>query len=219
MTVYSGSSVPAYYPGGLIGDVGDISIDGEFRAASHSGHASLRIGYRPAPSGGQGWAGVYLLYPDHNWGQLPGRNLAGATKLTFWVCADHDTRAEFLVGGIGQTNLPYFDSLPKTSTGMISVSTSWQRHEIDLKGRDLSSVIRGFAVVTSRAQGAEARALFSMMSRLICQASTSLVSSQAMLRRTARKEACPAPRRSMTRRWCCWPISHVGSPMISDAPN
>ena len=159
MTIYSGSSAPAYYPSGPIGDVEDISIDGEFRPASHSGRSSLRIGYRPAPSGGQGWAGAYLSYPDHNWGQLPGRNLAGATRLTFWVCADHDTRAEFLVGGIGQTNLRYYDSL-KASTGMIAVGNSWQRHEIDLKGRDLSSVIGGFAVVTSRAQGAEARALF-----------------------------------------------------------
>ena len=160
MTVYSGSSVPAYYPSGPIGDVGDISIDGEFRAASHSGHSSLRIDYRPAPSGGQGWAGVYLLYPDSNWGQLPGRNLAGATKLTFWVCADQDTRAEFLVGGIGQTDLRYHDSLSKTSTGVIAVSTRWQRHDIDLKGLDLSSVIGGFAVVMSRARGAESRALF-----------------------------------------------------------
>ena len=160
MTIYSGSGVPAYYPSGLIGDVGDLSIDGEFRPASHSGRSSLRIGYRPAPSGGGGWAGLYLLYPDHNWGQLPGRSLAGATKLTFWVCADHDTRAEFLVGGIGQTDLRYFDSLSKTSTGMIAVGTSWQRHEIDLAGRDLSSVIGGFAVVTSRAQGSESRALF-----------------------------------------------------------
>ena len=160
MTIYSGSSVPAYYPSGLIGDVQDISIDGEYRPASHSGRSSLRIGYRPAPSGGQGWAGVYLLYPDHNWGQLPGRNLSGATRLSFWVCADHETRAEFLVGGIGQSDLRYFDSLPKTSTGVIAVGPTWQRHDIDLTGRDLSSVIGGFAVVTSRAQGSEPRSLF-----------------------------------------------------------
>ena len=160
LTVYSGAGVPAFYPSGLIGDIKDISIDGDFRPASHSGHASLRIDYRPAPSGGSGWAGLYLLYPDRNWGLRPGRNLTGATKLTFWVCADHDTRAEFLVGGIGQTNLPYYDSLPKISTGMIQVGPSWQRHEIDLRGRDLSSVIGGFAVVTNRAAGPEARALF-----------------------------------------------------------
>ncbi len=160
MTIYSGSGTPAYYPGGLVGDIKDISIDGEFRAASHSGHSSLRIGYRPAPSGGQGWAGVYLLYPDHNWGQLPGRNLAGATHLTFWVCADHETRAEFFVGGIAQPDAPHVDSLAKTSTGMIAVGPTWQRHEIDLTGRDLSSVIGGFAVVTSRAQGLESRSLY-----------------------------------------------------------
>jgi hypothetical protein len=145
LTIYSGSGLPAYYPSGMIGDVGDISVAPEFRP----GRRSLEIQYRPS-SGGQGWAGVYFLYPDQNWGQFPGRNLAGATELAFWVCADHDTDAEFLVGGLGEPRLPYSDSLSKTSTGVIGVNSTWQRHEIDLRGRDLSSVIGGFAVVTRR---------------------------------------------------------------------
>ena len=86
---------------------------------------------------------VYFLYPDHNWGQFPGRNLAGATKLAFWVCAEHDTQAEFLMGGIDDAKARYSDSLPKVSTGVIAVTSTWQRHEIDLRDRDLSSVIGG----------------------------------------------------------------------------
>src|SRR5450631_4192086 len=115
ITVRSGSGVAAYYPSGMIGDVGDITVEPEFRPSSHSGRSSLRIQYRPAPSGGQDWAGVYFLYPDHNWGQFAGRDLTGATRLTFWVCADRNTRAEFLVGGIREPGLPHFDSLPKAS--------------------------------------------------------------------------------------------------------
>jgi hypothetical protein len=160
MAIYSGSAAPAYYPSGKIGDVDDLTITADFRGVSHFGRSSLKIEYRPALSSAQGWAGVYFLYPDHNWGQFAGRDLAGATRLTFWVCADHDTRAEFLVGGINDAMARYSDSLPKASTGVIAVTSAWQRHQIDLRGRDLSSVIGGFAVVTSRKQDASPRSLF-----------------------------------------------------------
>jgi hypothetical protein len=157
--IYSEPGFGTYYPGGKIGDVGDISIDSEFTGDSHSGRASLRIDYRPALSGSLGWAGVYFLYPDGNWGQFPGRNLSGATKLSFWVCADHDTRAEFFIGGIKDPRFAYFDTLTKISTGVVAVSSTWQRHEIDLTGHDLSSVIGGFGVATSREQDARSSSL------------------------------------------------------------
>jgi hypothetical protein len=157
--IYSEPGFSTYYPGGKIGDVGDISIDPEFKGRSHSGRASLRIDYRPAVSSSLGWAGVYFLYPDGNWGQFPGRNLSGATKLSFWVCADHDTHAEFFLGGIKDPRLAYFDTLPKVSTGVVAVSSRWQRHEIDLTGHDLSSVIGGFGVATSQEQDARSSSL------------------------------------------------------------
>ena len=150
--VYSEPGFSTYYPSGKIGDVADISIDPEFRGNSHSGRTSLRIDYRAALSSSLGWAGVYFLYPDGNWGQFPGRNLSGATKLSFWVCADHDTHAEFFLGGIKDPRLAYFDTVPKISTGIVAVSSTWQRHEIDLTGHDLSSVIGGFGVAMSREQ-------------------------------------------------------------------
>jgi hypothetical protein len=157
--IYSEPGFTTYYPSGKIGDVADLSIDSEFTANSHSGRASLRIDYRPTLSSSRGWAGVYFLYPDGNWGQFPGRNLSGATKLSFWVCADHDTHAEFFVGGIKVPHFAYFDTLPKISTGVVAVSSTWQRHEIDLTGHDLSSVIGGFGVATSREQGARSSSL------------------------------------------------------------
>lgn len=155
--IYSEDGFGAYYPGGRIGDVDDIRVvaDGD-----RVGRASLKIDYRPRHSGGMGWAGIYLLYPDGNWGQFPGRDLTGATKLTFWACADHDTRVEFSIGGIHDPDLPYSDSLQKVSTGIVAVTTAWQRYEIDLKGKDLSSVIGGFAVATSRDQDPDRRSLF-----------------------------------------------------------
>jgi hypothetical protein len=157
--IYSEPTFSAYYPSGKIGDVGDISIDSQFTGSSHSGRASLRIDYRPTLSSSQGWAGVYFLYPDGNWGQFRGRNLSGATKLSFWVCADHDTHAEFFLGGIKDPRFAYFDTLPKISTGVVAVRSTWQRHEIDLTGHDLSSVIGGFGVAMSREQDARSSSL------------------------------------------------------------
>jgi hypothetical protein len=153
--VYAGDGFSAYYPSGRIGDVDDMHI-----VPHHEGGTSLRIDYRPRRSGGLGWAGVYFQYPDDNWGQFPGRNLTGATRLTFWACADHDTYAEFSIGGIHDPHLAYFDSLPKVSTGVVAVQPAWKRYEIDLKGRDLSSVIGGFAFATSRDRDPDARSLF-----------------------------------------------------------
>jgi hypothetical protein len=159
MIIYSEPGFSTYYPSGKIGDVADLSIGSEFTENSHSGRASLRIDYRPTLSSSLGWAGVYFLYPDGNWGQFPGRNLSGATKLSFWVCADHDTHAEFFVGGIKVPHFAYFDTLPKISTGVVAVSSTWQHHEIDLTGYDLSSLIGGFGVATSREQGARSSSL------------------------------------------------------------
>lgn len=149
------SSAPgfsAYYPSGKIGDVADISADQD--------RSSLRIDYRPTRSSGLGWAGIDFLYPDGNWGRFSGRNLSGATLLTFWVCADHDTYAEFSIGGILDFHLPYSDSLTRRSTGLVAVSTTWQRYGIDLKGADLSSVIGALAVATNRDKDARSRSIF-----------------------------------------------------------
>jgi hypothetical protein len=150
--VYSGPGFSAYYPSGKIGDVGDISADQD--------GSSLRIDYRPTRSSGLGWAGIDFLYPDGNWGRLPGRNLSGATLLTFWVCADHDTYAEFSIGQIRDSSLPYSDSLTRRSTGLVAVSTTWQRYGINLKGADLSSVIGALAVATNRDKDRRSRSIF-----------------------------------------------------------
>jgi hypothetical protein len=143
--VYSGDGFGAYYPGGRMGDVDDIRVTPFRMPGDALGRTSLRIDYEPRP-GGAGWAGVYFLYPDGNWGRFPGRNLTGAHRLAFWACADRETRAEFFVGGISDRQFPYSDSLPRISTGVVAVGPGWQRHELDLAGRDVSSVIGGFGL-------------------------------------------------------------------------
>ena len=158
--VYSADGFGAYYPGGRMGDVNDIGVVPPGERGDDGGHTSVQIDYRPQHSGGMGWAGIYFLYPDGNWGRLPGRNLTGATRLTFWGCADHVTRAEFFVGGIHDPQLPHADSLEKTSTGIVPVTPTWHRYEIDLTGKDVSSVIAGFGMATNRGEDQDARSFF-----------------------------------------------------------
>jgi hypothetical protein len=158
--VYSGDGFGTFYPGGRIGDADDIEVAAPGKPGDQTGHVLVRIDYRPRHSNGLGWAGIYFLYPDGNWGQLAGRNLIGATRLAFWACADRAMRAEFYVGGVRDPRLPHVDSLQKVSTGTVSVTPEWQRYEIDLEGRDLSSVIGGFGVSMGRGQDGEPRSLF-----------------------------------------------------------
>jgi hypothetical protein len=155
--IYAGPEFSAYYPSGRMGDVEDISIDGSY---FHSGNAALKLDYRPRRFGGSGWSGLYFLYPDGNWGQIRGRDLTGATKLSFRACSDHETWAEFFVGGIQDPQLPHGDSLKRISTGVVAINSTWQSYEIDLKGRDLSSVIGGFALTLIRDQNPGSRSLY-----------------------------------------------------------
>src|SRR5690349_13518033 len=70
VTVVSGADFSTFYPGGRMGDVDDIEVTRT--DASSSTRSVLRADFRPRASGGNGWAGIYFLYPDGNWGQFPG---------------------------------------------------------------------------------------------------------------------------------------------------
>ncbi|HOV66777.1 MAG TPA: hypothetical protein PLI31_00265, partial [Methanoregulaceae archaeon] len=97
---------------------------------------------------GNRWAGIYWLYPENNWGNLPdGVDLTGHSRLTFWARGQKGGEwAEFKVGGVtGQ----YPDSLSARSTDEIQLSSEWQQYSIDLSGADLSHVIGGFCWVTN----------------------------------------------------------------------
>lgn len=153
----------AYYPSGLMGDIRALSIDHTSSTKPHSGRSSIKITYDPSKQSANGWAGLYFQYPDGNWGEYPGRNLSGATKLAFWVRAAQPTVAEFLAGGINRpprAEHEYSDSFGPLTSGPIKITQEWQRHEIPLIGEDLSSVIGSFAIVFSIAHTGEPRAVY-----------------------------------------------------------
>ncbi|MCP5005601.1 MAG: S8 family serine peptidase [Planctomycetes bacterium] len=134
-----------FSPSGWMGDISSISFDSNWASDCYSGTSCIKIAFS---STGNNWAGLYWQEPENNWGAVPnaGYNITGATKVTFYAKGENGgERVEFFVGGITGA---YPDSLPKTSTGYITLTSSWQKYTIDLTSVDLSSVIGGFGWVT-----------------------------------------------------------------------
>lgn len=135
-----------YFPSGWMGDISSISFDSSWTSNCHTGTNCIKTVFTAK---GSNWAGIYWQEPENNWGTVPnaGYDLTGATKLTFWAKGENGgERIEFFAGGIGG---PHPDSLPKTSTGFITLTGSWQEYTIDLTSKDLSNVIGGFGWVTN----------------------------------------------------------------------
>ena len=142
--------ISAFYPSGWMGDTGDITFNDACTDNPHSSDTCISITY--SPKGSQGWAGIYWLYPDLNWGNSPdARDLTGVTKCEFWARGETGGEmAEYKVGGVSGT---YKDSIqPAVSSGVIVLSDEWEKYTIDLAGKDLSHVIGGFCWVTNKNQ-------------------------------------------------------------------
>jgi len=135
-----------YYPSGWMGDISSISFDSSWTSNCHAGTSCIKNTFTAK---GNNWAGIYWQESENNWGTVPnaGYDLAGATKLTFRAKGGNGgEKIEFFVGGITGTHP---DSLSKTSTGYITLSSSWQEYTIDLTSKNLSHVIGGFGWVTN----------------------------------------------------------------------
>ncbi len=113
-----------------------------------SGDTCIRIEYKN--NSGTRWAGIYWQNPPNNWGTIPGAgfDLRGATKLTFWARGENGGEVinEFKMGGISSGE--YIDS-DSASAGPIQLTKEWRKYEIDLRGKDLSYIIGGFAWATN----------------------------------------------------------------------
>jgi hypothetical protein len=141
-----------FYASGWMGDWGDIKLDVASTDNPHSSPLCLKVTYLGMGSQGNDWAGIYWQYPTNNWGdKTGGRDLTGATMLTFWARgANGGEKGEFKVGGI--TGM-YPDSIqPVVAIGIITLSSEWQQYTIDLTGKDLSHVVGGFCWVTNKDQ-------------------------------------------------------------------
>lgn len=145
--IYSDEGDPYnhYVESGWMGDYGDIGYDAGDTTTPYQGTTAIRIAYSAAASQGQGWAGIYWQHPAYNWGDRTGGfDLTGAARLTFWARGElGGEKVQFLVGGLSG---PYPDSLqPAGTTGVVTLSNTWQQYSIDLTGADLSRIAGGFA--------------------------------------------------------------------------
>ena len=161
LSTFTPINVPGtFYPSGWMGDWGDITLDDASTHSPLSGPTCIKITYSATRSQGKGWAGIYWQYPDSNWGENPeGRNLSGATRLTFWARGNKGgEKAEFKAGGITGK---YPDSIqPLVSADVIDLSIEWQHYTIDLTGKDLSHIIGGFCWVTNKNQNPYGSTIF-----------------------------------------------------------
>jgi hypothetical protein len=126
----------------------DVQLNTNWKNLPFSGNTCVRVAYEN--NSGTRWAGIYWQQPANNWGTVPeaGYDLQGAQKLTFWARGDQGGEViyEFKMGGLSSGQDPDSDS---ASIGPIELSKEWEKYEIDLRGRDLSYVIGGFAWATN----------------------------------------------------------------------
>lgn len=125
---------------------------GDWLQMPHSGTTCIKV-TTTFQAGGGTWAGIYWQYPDNNWGTVPnaGYDLTGADSIVFWAKGENGgERIEFFAFGITGT---YGDSESRwPPMGSITQLTSdWERHSINLSGKNLSYIIGGFAFAVSKA--------------------------------------------------------------------
>jgi hypothetical protein len=139
------SSVANHFiPSGYMGDYGDLKYDGTCKEDAYLGDTCIKIIYSGQASQGARWAGIFWQNPANNWGSVDaGYDLSQATKLTFWArgAKGGERIEEFKVGGLmGE----YSDS-DSATIGPVILNKEWTQYTIDLKGKDMSNIIGGFA--------------------------------------------------------------------------
>jgi hypothetical protein len=143
-----GSIANHFIPSGWMGDSSDLKIDTGVVENSYFGKTCLKITYANKASNGARWAGMYWQNPPNNWGGVDGGfDLQRATKVTFWARGENggERVEEFKIGGImGE----YSDS-DSAGIGPVILDKNWKQYTIDLKGKDLSYLIGGFAWATN----------------------------------------------------------------------
>ncbi|MFH0940462.1 MAG: hypothetical protein V1840_01215 [Candidatus Omnitrophota bacterium] len=143
-----GSIMNHFIPSGWMGDFSDLKIDTGSVENPYFGKSCLKITYMNKASSGARWVGMYWQNPPNNWGGVDGGfDLSRATKVTFWARGEKggERIEEFKIGGImGE----YSDS-DTAGIGPVVLDKDWKQYTLDLKGKDLSYIIGGFAWATN----------------------------------------------------------------------
>jgi exo-beta-1,3-glucanase (GH17 family) len=146
-----------FTPSGWMGDLQAIHFGDCARLSEDWEDRSIETGYAPAPGDTEGWAGIYWLEPENNWGTHPGGyDLSGYSQLRFRARSVAGKGAvKFFVGGVAEGGFPSSMEKPiyaqeAGGKGFVWLTTEWQEFHIDLRNADLSRVIDGFGWVAER---------------------------------------------------------------------
>lgn len=99
MKLGADSEFASYYPTGKMGDVHAIEIETSDTPNPATGNLGVRVKLLPHKLQ-ERWAGVTFQYPENNWGEKPGRDLTGATKIIFRARASRPMKVDVSVGTI-----------------------------------------------------------------------------------------------------------------------
>lgn len=148
-----------FAPSGWMGDIHAIHFTDCAQLGETWEDRVIEIQYTPRANDKKGWAGIYWLEPENNWGIHPGGyDLQDFAQLRFRARSTVEkAKVKFLVGGVYTGTYP--SSIPKpiyaqeaNAKGFVTLSTEWKEFHIDLRGADLSHVIDGFGWVAERAR-------------------------------------------------------------------
>ncbi len=120
-----------YHPTGKMGDFSDFIMDPYYRENPFSGKTCIKVVYKNSDSKKAGWAGLFWLDPQNNWGENHGGyDLRGADKLTFWAKGEKggEKISLFQIGGI----MGKYRDVGTKSIGPITLSDEWQQYTIYL---------------------------------------------------------------------------------------
>lgn len=138
--IVADGAASGYAPSGWMGNAAGLAMDERSAVQPHSGPMCLAFTYKAA----DGFVAVAWQSPPNDWGDLPGgRDLTGATKLTFWARGERGgEKVEFKMGIYGPDK-PFPDTA-SAALPAVTLTTEWQQHTIDLAGKDLSRVKTAF---------------------------------------------------------------------------
>ncbi len=142
-TVYAETTAPTgqvFIPSGYMGNTAAIKADEACTIKPHTGKTCMQWKY----NANDNWGGVVWQSPANDWGdQAGGKNLTGATKLTFWARGEAGGEVVSFLCGIINRDKPFYDTV-QAKLDKVALTPEWKQYTIDLKGKDLTRVKTGF---------------------------------------------------------------------------
>lgn len=115
-----------------------VQVDRAWRENPHSAPTCDKWAVRLRNS--TDWAAVGWSYPENNWGERPGRDLRGYTKLTIWLRGQNGGEKLLLkFGGHTRPGVRFPSSMPE-AVESVTLARDWQKKEISLQGAGLQNI-------------------------------------------------------------------------------